>query len=321
MVYCNSCGASNDDNASFCNLCGATLTERSLHTGQSELQPYNANNASLQQTYYPEDHQYFYSSENYVNPQGSAVKDKKLKTRRKSVIASIIFLILVVGTIVTYFTLQNLVYSPEATVKNYLNLVSQGKYTQAMSEYTDFDAGHRGLAYVNPHESLFTDKFAGDANSRISNAKVLSSIPYECIAGKYYKYVNMGNAKKSTCYKVKVNYNVGDKNVNRTLYVRYDSTQLFIFKKYRIGVLSTATSILVKVPSNKQKIKINGKEVELYGCYDNGTSAFDVIFGLPGIYKITAYDKYGKPKDFVINTANVRPEHSIDVDTVGSDDY
>ena len=61
--------------------------------------------------------------------------------------------------------------------------------------------------------------------------------------------------------------------------------------------------------------------MELYGCYDNGTSAFDVIFALPGIYKITAYDKYGTSKDFVINTANVRPENSIDVDTVGSDDY
>lgn len=319
MVYCNSCGASNDDNASFCNLCGATLTECSLHTGQSEPQPYNANNVSLQQAYYPRNQQYFYSSENYVNPQESAVKDKKLKTRRKTVIASIIFLILVVGAIVTYFTLQNLVYSPEATVKNYLNLVSQGKYTQATSEYTD--ASPRGFTYVNPHESLFTDKFAGDANSRISNAKVLSSTPYECIAGKYYKYVNMGKAKKSTCYKVKVNYNVGDKNVNRTLYLRYDSTQLFMFKKYKIDSIGTATSISVKVPSNKQKIKINGKEVELYGCYDNGTSAFDVIFALPGIYKITAYDKYGTSKDFVINTANVRPENSIDVDTVGSDDY
>lgn len=318
MVYCNSCGAANDDNSSFCNLCGATLTERSFHTNQSEPQPYNANNASLQQNYYPMNQQYFYSSENYVNPQESAVKDKKLKTRRKTVIASIIFLILVVGAIVTYFTLQNLVYSPEATVKNYLNLVSQGKYTQAMNEYTDID--HRGSYSINPHESLFTDKFAGDANSRISNAKVLSSTPYECVAGEYYKYINIGKAK-STCYKVKVNYNVGDKNVNRALYVRYDSTQLFIFKKYRIDVLSTATSISVRVPSDKQKIKINGKEVELYGCYDNGTYAFDAIFGLPGIYKITAYDKYGKPKDFVINTASFRPEDSTDVDTVGSDDY
>lgn len=318
MVYCNSCGVDNGDNASFCKACGAYLAESSLQSNQSGPQLYSANNASLQQTCYPGNQQYFYSSENYVNPQESAVKDKKLKTRRKAVIASIIFLILVVGAIVTYFTLQNLVYSPEATVKNYLNLVSQGKYTQAMSEYTD--AGHRGFTYVNPHESLFTDKFAGDANSRISNSKVLSSTPYECIAGKYYKYVNIGKAK-STCYKVKVNYNVGDKNVNRTLYLRYDSTQLFMFKKYKIDSIGTSTSISVKVPSNKQKIKINGKEVELYGCDDNGTSAFDVIFVLPGIYKVTAYDKYGKPKDFVINTANVRPENSIDVDTVGSGDY
>lgn len=320
MVYCNSCGASNDDNSSFCNLCGATLTERSLHTGQSEPQPYNANNASLQQTYYPENHQYFYSSENYVNPQGSAVKDKKLKTRRKTVIASIIFLILVVGTIATYFTLQNLVYSPEATVKNYLNLVSQGKYTQAMSEYTDMSHMHRAFYSINPHESLFTDKFAGDVNSRISNAKILSSAPYECKAGGYDKYTNTGVAK-STCYKVKVNYNVGDKNVNRTLYLRYDSTQLFMFKKYKIDPFSTVTYISVRVPSNKKKIKINGKEVELYYADGDGISAFDSIPGLPGIYKITAYDKYGTSKDFVINTANVRPENSIDVDTVGSDDY
>lgn len=285
-----------------------------------------------QQQYYPENQQYYdtnanpnqeyaYTPEDYANQQEYALNNKKRKTKRNIIITVVVLLILIAGSVGAYFALNSFVYSPKAAVTNYLNLLAQGKYTEATNKYNETQADKYKLT------GIVTDEFAKDAKSHMYNPQVLSVKPYDCVVGTYYEYKyakylpgKFAN-KKTTCYNADVSYYVGGNLIKKKVGVRPNGTQMFMFTKYQVSPRSMTTLLRIRVPENSKVIKVNNNNLDLSTSSIFSSSDNNEYFvpAYPGIYNIVAQNKDGEEQSFTVDTEKV-PADGHSVDTVGDDD-
>lgn len=284
-----------------------------------------------QQQYYPENQQYYdananpnqeyaYTPEDYANQQEYALNNKKRKTKRNIIITVVVLLILISGSVGAYFALSNFVYSPKAVVTNYLNLLAQGKYTEATNKYNETQADKYKLT------GIVTDEFAKDAKSHMYNPQVLSVKPYDCVVGTYYEYKyakylpgKFAN-KKTTCYNADVSYYVGGNLIKKKIVVRPNGTQMFMFTKYQVSPRSMTRLLRIRVPENSKVIKVNNNNLDLStSSFSSSNNEYDVL-AYPGIYNIVAQNKDGEEQSFTVDTEKRVSIYGYSVDTAGDDD-
>lgn len=359
MKYCNLCGAGNKDDSIFCDSCGGLIDGNNHQYENTQTQYTQAVPTQTTTQYsptqvYQNTPQYEYGSENqqygsdYAYQAGAVPQqdysqafevqdyDAMLKKSRikKIKIASCIFAALVVLLGGAYVLIDNLVYSPTAVVKKYMNMISAGHYTSSTSEY-EKSIGLSGFQ-TNGSYGLLYDNYAKE--SKTSGFVINYTSQYKCIAG-LSKSVDEArdfgprglNVNTDTCYKVNVTYEVNGKKVNKNLLLRPSGTDFLIFKKYVIDIGSLADEIKVNNVSSIGNIKVNGENFTITNCslYDDSCT----LYVYSGIYHFTISDKNGDDHTYTVDTSeqsqsevgsdlpNPFDDYSSDDDDSSSDDY
>ena len=240
-MNCTQCGNPIDNGSAWCSNCGAKVERDNaqqpaaqFNQPVSQTQQFAVNTYQTQTntTVLPNNVNNANNANNANFSNNSNVVSVKMSKKNKIILSIVGVLVIALGA--AYYAIQNYVYSPEATMKRYVNALESGNFTEAskLVEWSpnDIQEGSR---------ILLTNEVGKKAKNRIENP-VITNVSFDSSV---------------------VSYKINGKETKMSLQVSYPKTEWLIFKSYKL--YPRVKTMYVTVPNSVKKIKINGYLIDL----------------------------------------------------------
>ena len=242
-MNCTQCGSPIDSVSTQCSNCGAKVEDNTQqpvaqfnqHESQAQQFAVNTYQTQTNNTVLPNNVNNV-NNANFTN--NTDIASVKMSKKNKIILIIIGVLVVALGT--AYYAIQNYVYSPEATIKQYVNALESGNFTEA-SKLVDWSPND----IQEGSRILLTNEVGSKAKNHIENP-VITNISFDSSV---------------------VSYRINGKENKMSLQVSYPKTEWLIFKSYKL--YPRVNIMYLDIPNRIKKSKLTCQQEareENYQC-------------------------------------------------------